>query len=99
MAEMIKIKVDPDLAELVPEYFADRQRELLDMITLLESLEFSRLCSIAHQLKGTGESYGFTKLSEIGGALEQSAKASNAAAAQEQLGQLREYYSLIQLVH
>ncbi|HMF79361.1 MAG TPA: response regulator [Bryobacteraceae bacterium] len=97
-AQAIRVEVHPDLEELVPGYLADRKQDVPELLALLAASDFERLRSKAHNLKGTGASYGFPRLSEVGAALERCAKGQDAAGAGEQLTQLKDYLSRVQLV-
>jgi len=62
----------------------------------LDHQEYQAIRTIGHQLSGTGTSYGFPVLTEIGAALEQAAIAKDSAAIRTQterlqacLGQIR----------
>jgi hypothetical protein len=53
---------------------------------------------LSHNLKGSGESYGFPELSRLGRDLEKSANETNAAGARGLLAQLGKYLGQIELV-
>jgi hypothetical protein len=53
--------------------------------------------TIAHNMKGTGSSYGFARLTELSGALEQSARANDHDASERHLTSVRDYLGRVQL--
>jgi histidine phosphotransfer protein HptB len=68
------------------------------MIGLLAASDFKRLAILGHNLKGSGTSYGFSELTRMGTALEQSAKQTDAGAIGLQLTELADYLSHVQLL-
>mgnify|MGYP001954705437 CR=1 FL=1 len=63
--------MDPDLARLVPGYLAARRDDLETLHDHLEAGEFDAIETLGHQLLGSGGTYGFDTLSQLGGALGQ----------------------------
>ena len=51
-----------------------------EMTALLDSCDFEQIRSLAHNIKGTGGSYGFPELTQLAAALENSALEANAGA-------------------
>lgn len=77
--------------ELVPEYLAARQGEIVAMSELLAAGDFERLRILGHSLKGSGGSFGFPELSARGAVLERHAERSDGAAFQLELQRLTDY--------
>ena len=67
-----------EVKELVPGYLHQRHKDLDQLWEALEVADYPTISRLGHQLKGSGSSYGFDELSEIGGALEHAAKAHDA---------------------
>jgi len=74
--------------DLVPDYLAARRSEMVEMTDLLMAADFRRLGFLAHNLKGSGLSYGFPVLTRLGRELEQSATDSNTDGARDLIEQL-----------
>lgn len=64
------VKPDPEVAALVPEFLANRQKDVASLRDLIESGDFETIRGMGHRMKGTGRGYGFPRISEIGRALE-----------------------------
>ena len=103
--ESIRIEMPSGLEEIVPGYLADRRQEVLEMMTLLAASDFEQLAGLGHNLKGSGGSYGFPKLTEIGADLEQLASGMGAgalsrrlSALSRRLADLKEYLDRVQLI-
>jgi len=94
---VIGIEIPPGLEEIVPGYLAARLKEVPEMIALLSASGFARIATLAHDMKGTGGSYGFPALTQMGAALERSAKEMDAGALGTQLTELTDYLCRVQL--
>jgi HPt (histidine-containing phosphotransfer) domain-containing protein len=96
--ERIEIAIPEGLEALVPGYLDARKREVPEMLALLAATDFEPLRRLAHNLKGTGESYGFAALTKFGAALEDAARNNNQAAAEAEVEKIGEYCSRVTLV-
>jgi PAS domain S-box-containing protein len=92
------IEVEADLGEITPGYLAGRREELPRLMALLAASDFERIAQLAHNIKGTGTSYGFVDLSRIGAALEIAAKQRDSGAADAQLAQLNDFLEHIRTI-
>ncbi len=59
---------------LIARYLVRRQEDFRRCKSLLEEKNFSELEKIGHQIKGSGPTFGFSELSEIGLNLEEEAR-------------------------
>jgi CheY-like chemotaxis protein len=93
----IVVNAPEGLEDLVPRYLSARRQELPELVALSESADFDKLKSIAHNLKGTGTSYGFPDLTEIGAEMETSAGAGDQEKIRQQLVRLSRYLDRVRL--
>jgi len=93
--ERIAVKVDRDLADLIPGFMQRRRDDVAKLreARAREDLEAIRITG--HSMKGTGGGYGFHGLSEIGAAIESAAKARDLAAIDEQVEHLVDYLARV----
>ena len=63
MAERILVKVESELASLMPRFLANRHRDLETIAQGLAALDFERLRRTGHDMKGVGAGYGFVEMS------------------------------------
>jgi signal transduction histidine kinase/CheY-like chemotaxis protein/HPt (histidine-containing phosphotransfer) domain-containing protein len=80
--------IDDDLADLVPDFLASRQRDVARIRELLGSADFREIQRLGHNMKGSGEGYGFPEVTTIGREIEDAAKegaADQVAAAADRL--------------
>jgi PAS domain S-box-containing protein len=97
-AAPIPIHMPEGLEDLVPRYLSARREEIPELAKLLAIADFERLRSLAHNLKGSGLSFGFSDLTRLGAELENSSREADTAAVTGLLEQLGDYLNRVQLV-
>jgi len=85
------IRVDGELAEIIPAYLEHRREELARLPALLDAGDFDALRVIGHKLRGSGGGYGLDPLTEIGERMENAAKAKDKTALEAQTAELKEF--------
>ncbi len=85
------VEIPEGMGELARNYLLARQRELTVFVETLGRADFGELKSLAHNLKGTGASFGFAEITRLGAEMEQAAKELNQASLARQLGELASY--------
>ncbi len=98
MSEKIFIKADPDLIDLIPGYLDKRRDNIGAIKKLLADGNFEEIRVLAHRMKGSGGSYGFDRITEIGAAMEIAAKDQAKDRISQELEQLSEYLSKVEIV-
>lgn len=96
--DKIIVHIDIDLEDLVPGFLENRQKDLEMLEKVIQENDFESLRSIGHNLKGVGGGYGFLEITEIGAAIEESAKAANLEVASENIKKLSYYLSHIEVI-
>jgi hypothetical protein len=81
------------IKDRIPAYLADRQRDLANAAGALKIGNFSAIASVGHNMKGSGTSYGFPRITDIGGGLELAALSNNGAVVADCLRELGAYLS------
>lgn len=71
------VKVEKDLEDLVPNFVANRKKDVKLLGDWIESQNFEEIRRMGHTLKGVCASYGFPQLGEFGKELEVHAKSEN----------------------
>jgi HPt (histidine-containing phosphotransfer) domain-containing protein len=89
------VEIPEGLEELVPAYLSARQQDLADFRLHAEAGKFDQIRFLAHNMKGTGTSYGFPRITEIGAAMESSAEAADQAAVSVQIADLANYLARV----
>jgi CheY-like chemotaxis protein len=93
----IRIAPPEGLEALAPRYLSARRKEVQELVALLAASDFERISSRGHNLKGTGRSYGFPDLTDIGAALERLAKHEDKEGIHKQLLRLSNYLESVRL--
>ncbi|HZC67063.1 MAG TPA: Hpt domain-containing protein [Nitrospirales bacterium] len=68
--EKILVRVDPEIAELIPGFLANRRKDVTAMLDAVQRSDFETVRLLGHSMKGAGGGYGFDAITVIGGALE-----------------------------
>jgi HPt (histidine-containing phosphotransfer) domain-containing protein len=75
-------------------YLSARVKEIPVFHDLLERLDFAELQRLAHNLKGTGTSYGFPNITRFGSAMEQASKKRDIQGVSREIEDLTKYVEL-----
>ena len=97
--EMIVVHVDTEIAELIPRFLANQQKALATMQEALRQEDYATLGCLGHSMKGAAGGYGFDAITDIGGAIEQAAKASQYAEINACLASLEHYLAHVEIVY
>lgn len=79
------------IAARVPAYLDGREADVLALQAALADNNLASIQDLAHKMKGTGSSYGFIEITEIGGRMETAAKAGNRGEIEASVSALRDY--------
>lgn len=97
MTEKVIVEVDADLADLVPNFLANRQKDLQQITAALERVDNEALRIIGHNMKGVGGGYGFGDITEFGKHIETAASDGNHAAVRKLLDEYRHYLANVEV--
>jgi HPt (histidine-containing phosphotransfer) domain-containing protein len=91
--------ISKDLADLIPVFFRNRQKEVEALRSALAAGDFEQLRQLGHRMKGVGNSYGFAKVSELGRRVEDDARAGDKTAIDACIVEYADYLSKVQIVY
>jgi HPt (histidine-containing phosphotransfer) domain-containing protein len=77
--------------DLIPQYLANRRKELDALDSAIAQGDFDLIQSIGHKLKGNAGSYGFDALTTLGDSFEQAGKNRDLDSAKNCLVQYSQY--------
>jgi CheY-like chemotaxis protein len=97
VTDAIVLETPEGLEGICLEYLCSRRRDCQTLMKLIAAREFEPIRTLAHNIKGTGRSYGFDRLTELGSAMEASARGRDAAALTAQIAELRQYLRRVRL--
>lgn len=95
----LTVTVAKDLADLIPVFFKNRQKEVETLRTALAAADFDQLRHLGHRMKGVGNSYGFAAVSEIGKRIEEGARGTDHAAIEACILEYADYLSRVKVVY
>jgi len=95
----LTVTVAKDLADLIPVFFKNRQKEVETLRTALAAADFDQLRHLGHRMKGVGNSYGFAAVSEIGKRIEEGARGTDRAAIEACILEYADYLSRVKVVY
>jgi PAS domain S-box-containing protein len=95
-----KIRITPPqgIEALVPNYLANVRRDILSILATGTSKDWTVAQRLGHQLKGSGEGYGFAEITRTGAAIEQAAAAANEDEIRSQILALSGYLDRVEIV-
>ncbi|TAL08527.1 MAG: Hpt domain-containing protein [Nitrospirae bacterium] len=97
--EKILVRADPDLADLIPGFLANRLKDIATMQDALARGDFEAVRILGHSMKGAGGGYGFDAITEIGAALEQAAKGKDSGSIGKGLLDLFAYLDRVEVIY
>src|SRR4051812_33106002 len=93
-AQIFNIPSDPfqlvpqELRHLIPGFLERREKDVTELMQMLEKNDFGGIQDIAHKLKGSGTGYGFQLITDIGHEMELAAQENDAATLKQYIQQL-----------
>ena len=97
MNNTITIKIDVDLEEIIPDFLKNRRDDIISIETFLNKNDYDAIRVIGHSMKGSGASYGFHFISEIGKSIEQAAKAGSAQIVADKKAELLNFLDCVRI--
>jgi HPt (histidine-containing phosphotransfer) domain-containing protein len=97
--EKIVVKVDPEIADLVPGFLNNRKKDIENMEACLEEQNFEKIERLGHSMKGSGAGYGFEGITEIGKSIEIAGKKKNVGGIKKGIEDLRDYLDRVEIVN
>ena len=94
-----QVTVDPDLEAIIPRYMELCMKDLANLEQSIESGDSENIRMLGHKLKGTGSSYGFHKLTELGAAIEIAGKTSDFGEAGKLTAEMRSYLENVEITY
>jgi signal transduction histidine kinase/HPt (histidine-containing phosphotransfer) domain-containing protein len=89
--DVILVSMNPKFAHLIPQFLQNRRENVISMLDALDRDEFETVERLGHSMRGSGISFGFQAITDIGAALEQAAGCANNLASRKLVGDLSSY--------
>ena len=85
--------------ELIPGFIENRRKELEELRGALEAGRYEQLGLLGHRMRGIGSTYGFDRVSDFGGHIEQRAAASDREGLAACLAEYEDYLARVKVVY
>lgn len=97
--DRISVRVDPDLADLIPGFLKNRERDVQAIREAVGRGDFETVRIAGHSMKGAGGGYGFDAITDRGAEIERAAIARDAGAVLAGIAALQEYLQRVEVVY
>ena len=97
--EKYEAQVPKDLADLVPDFLANRGRDLDVLASALARGDFNELLRIGHRMKGVGKPYGFAYIGALGRRIEEVAHERDRPAVASLIAEYRAYLGRVRITY
>jgi CheY-like chemotaxis protein len=87
----ILLRAIPKFADRIPAYLQNCRHNVTVMLDALDRVDFETVSSLGHQMRGSGGSYGFPAITDIGAALQEAGESADANVSRRCLGELSSY--------
>lgn len=97
--QVVRINVDPKLGDIVSTFLEHRQADVGRLQSALDRVEFETIQNLGHDIEGTGATFGFEQLTEIGRVMKLAAKSKQSTEIQISIDELADYLARVELVY
>ncbi len=86
------------IAAVTPAYLATCRNNVIAMREAVDRSDFACVTTLGHNMRGSGGSFGFQTISDLGEGLEQASGAHDSAATRKLLGELSRYLDSVEIL-
>lgn len=97
--EKIIVSIEPEIADLIPGYLHNRQKDIESMESYLTTQNFEEIERLGHGMKGSGAGYGFDGISEIGKSIEMAGRDKDIEGIKKGIEDLKKYLDRVEIVN
>jgi HPt (histidine-containing phosphotransfer) domain-containing protein len=97
--DQVTVWIDRDLEDLVPNFLANRRKDLQTIRQSLATRDFESIRMLSHRMKGDGGGYGFDRITEIGGGMELAASRGDLTAIEQCIRELEDFLGRVTIVY
>jgi PAS domain S-box-containing protein len=87
----------PKLAARIPAFLQNRRKDVITMLDSLTRGDFETVGRLGHSMHGSGASFGFQTITDIGAALEREARSADTDASRKWVSELSTYLDRVEL--
>ena len=97
--ERIIVYANPDFADEIPWYLGQVRAYAEEIEKAVGNSDFETIEDAGHRMRGSGETFGFDGISEMGKSLEQSAKEKDLDEIGKKVMELSRYIEVVEVVY
>jgi HPt (histidine-containing phosphotransfer) domain-containing protein len=97
--DKLTVEIEEILGPIVPEFLSNRRIDCTLIRRLVGEGNFGEIRRLGHRMKGTGGSYGFDAISEIGEIIEKAALAADQDTIHNEVQRLSDYLDRVLVVY
>lgn len=97
--EKIIIYADPDIADEIPWYLGQVKEYTEAIEKAVGNADFESIEDAGHRMKGSGQTFGFDAISEMGKSIEQAAKEKDLDEIGKKVKELSKYIEVVEVVY
>lgn len=97
--DKIIVSIYAAIKNLIPGYLADISTNIDSIIAALEKHDFATLERLGHSMSGSGGSYGFDAITNLGENIEKSAQQKNSKQIKKCVLELKNYLERVEVVY
>jgi PAS domain S-box-containing protein len=94
----IRVRPEPGMEVAVPRFLQSRHMDVDVITAALERDDFEQIRILGHNMKGSGEGYGFPEITVLGALIEQASSAREPGGVRLQVAALSRYLSRVEVI-
>jgi CheY-like chemotaxis protein/HPt (histidine-containing phosphotransfer) domain-containing protein len=96
--DTVPLPANQILARRIPGYLRNCKQNVIAMQDALDRADFETATVLGHNLRGSGGSFGFQAITDIGGALQQAAESADIDASRKLVGELSSFLQSVETI-
>jgi len=96
-SETIRIRAQPELADLIPEFLQNRRNDVAAIRKALGHGDFKTVEHLGHGMNGAGGSWGFDEVTVLGASMERAAQGADRDASYRLVDELARYLDRVEI--
>ena len=73
----MQVNISQSIRSIIPQYLQDQRGAATSILVALEQRDYQTIRELGHKMRGSGGSFGFDALTNIGQSLEEAAQSKN----------------------
>ena len=94
-----QVTVQKDLEDLIPVFMSNRRKEVDALRVALAAADFEQLRQLGHRMRGVGNSYGFSQVSDFGKHIEDGARSGDRALLEATVVKYGDFLGKVQITY